>query len=70
MRERNVWIRRFHRLLVRAFAARQTADYDTDFDLGRSEVRELIEEGGNFLEAARNHIEGKSADDERESGGG
>ena len=32
--------RRFHRLLNRTFAARQTADYDTDFDLDRSEVHE------------------------------
>jgi hypothetical protein len=30
--------RRFHRLLNRTFAARQTAHYDTDFDLDRSEV--------------------------------
>lgn len=36
--------RRFHRLLNRTFAACQTADYDTDFDLDRSQVHEFIEE--------------------------
>lgn len=48
---------RFHRLLNRSFQARQSADYDTDFDLSDSDVRELIEEGKAFLDAARDHLE-------------
>jgi uncharacterized protein len=48
--------RRFHRLLDRTFIARQSADYDTDFDLGDSDVREMIREGRAFLDAARNYV--------------
>ena len=48
--------RRFHRLLDRTFVARQSADYDTDFDLGDSDVREMIREGRAFLHAARNSM--------------
>lgn len=54
---------RFHRLLNRSFRARQSADYDTEFDLGDSEVREMIEEGRDFLDAARNHLERKGAEE-------
>lgn len=49
--------RRFHRLLIRTFAARQSADYDTDFDLDRPQVHEFIEEGRNFLDAARDYLD-------------
>ncbi|MBA3471795.1 MAG: hypothetical protein H0T57_00965 [Rubrobacter sp.] len=45
--------RRFHRLLVRAFALRQVADYDAQADPDANEVRHLIEEGRSFLNAAR-----------------
>ncbi len=48
---------RLDRLLNRAFAARQIVDYDTDFDLDRSQVRELIEEGRTFLNAARDYLD-------------
>lgn len=48
--------RRFHRLLDRSFAARQSADYDADFDLAGSDVLEIIREGRVFLDAARNHL--------------
>lgn len=49
--------RRFHRLLNRTFAARQTADYDTDFDLDSSQVHEFIEGGRNFLDSARDYLD-------------
>lgn len=48
--------RRFHRLLDRTFVARQSADYDTDFDLGDPDVREMIREGRSFIDAARNYV--------------
>jgi hypothetical protein len=40
-----------------AFAARQTADYDTDFDLDRSQVHAFIEEGRNFPNTARDYLD-------------
>ncbi len=49
----NLLDRRFHRLLVRAFALRQVADYDAQADPDANEVRHLIEEGRSFLNAAR-----------------
>lgn len=49
--------RRSHRLLNRSFQARQSANYDTDFDLTGTDVRELIEDGGAFLGAARDYLE-------------
>ena len=55
--------RRFHRLLDRTFIARQSADYDTDFDLGDADVREMIREGRAFLDAAREHVSGLPAND-------
>lgn len=55
--------RRFHRLLNRTFAARQTADYDTDFDLDRTEVHEFIEGGKDFLNAARDFLDRKDAEE-------
>jgi len=55
--------RRFHRLLIRSFTARHAADYDTDFDLGHSEVRDLIEEGKDFLEAARDYLDREATED-------
>lgn len=53
--------RRFHQLLNRAFRARQSADYDLDFELDDAEVRGMIAEGETFLEAARNYLEHKNA---------
>ena len=56
----NGWIglnRDFHKLLNRAFRARQSADYDLDFDLDDVEVRELIAEGEAFLDAATSYLE-------------
>jgi uncharacterized protein (UPF0332 family) len=49
----NLLDRRFHRLLVRAFALRQVADFDAQADPDADEVRRLIEEGKSFLDAAR-----------------
>ncbi len=57
--------RGFHRLLDRSFAARQSADYDADFDLAGSDVREMILEGRVFLDAARNYLERKGAEEGR-----
>lgn len=48
--------RRFHRLLIRAFALRQVADYDAQADPDVGEVRHLIEEGNSFLNAAREYL--------------
>ncbi len=47
----------FHRLLNRSFRARQSADYDTDFDLSVADVRALVEEGRQFLDAAREYLD-------------
>jgi len=54
--------RRFHRLLDRSFAARLTADYDTDFNLGREDVSQMIEEGRAFLDAAQSYLESRRGD--------
>ena len=58
--------RRFHRLLNRAFRARQSADYDLHFDLGGAEVRELISEGRVFLKTAKDYLERENAQDAAE----
>lgn len=54
--------RRFHRLLDRAFSARQTADYDSEPDVDAEEAQELIEEGRAFLNAARAYLDGEDTD--------
>jgi uncharacterized protein (UPF0332 family) len=54
---------RFHQLLNRTYRARQSADYDMDFDLDDAEVREMIGEGRVFLGAARDYLERKDAED-------
>lgn len=48
--------RRFHRLLDDAFSLRQLADYAVEANVDAGEVRGLISEGRNFLDAARNHL--------------
>lgn len=48
--------RRFHRLLRRAFALRQSADYSTEPAPDSGTVRELIEEGRVFLGEARGYV--------------
>jgi uncharacterized protein (UPF0332 family) len=55
--------RHFHQLLNRAFRARQSADYDLEFDLDDAEVRKIIAEGETFLEAATSHLVRKTAED-------
>jgi uncharacterized protein (UPF0332 family) len=57
---------RFHRLLNRSFRARQSADYDTDFDLDDAEVRDMIGEGKTLLGTARRYLELKHAEDNAE----
>lgn len=52
---------RFHRLLGSTFAARLSADYDVDFDLPPDEVRAMISEGREFLQAARDYLESTSS---------
>ncbi len=52
----NLLDRRFHRLLIRAFALRQVADYDAQADPDADEVRHLIEEVKSFLDAAREYL--------------
>lgn len=50
--------RRFGRLLDRAFALRQLADYGSAPDAPAPDVvRELIDQGRAFLEAAREHAD-------------
>ena len=56
---------RFHRLLNRSFRARQSADYDTDFDLDDAEVREMIGVMARGR-AARRYLELKHAEDDAE----
>ena len=56
---------RYHRLLHRAYRARQVADYDTDFDLSDSDVRELLEEDRGFLAAAQDYLGRSSPPDDR-----
>lgn len=55
--------RRFHRLLQRTFAARHSADYDTNVDLDAAEVSMWLEEGEIFLNAAREYLEGQDPED-------
>jgi uncharacterized protein (UPF0332 family) len=47
---------RFHRLMRRAFALRQTADYSTEPPPDADTVRELIEGGEDFLRDARAYL--------------
>jgi uncharacterized protein (UPF0332 family) len=47
----NLLDRRFHRLLVRAFALRQVANYDAQADPDAGKVRHMIEEGRSLLDA-------------------
>ena len=54
--------RQFHRLLNRSFRARQTADYDLDFDVNDADVRKMIVEGEAFLGAARDYLEHKNTE--------
>ena len=49
--------RRYGRLLARAFALRQLADYGTDPDsVEAGAVEELLAEGRSFLEAVRGYV--------------
>lgn len=49
--------RRYGRLLARAFALRQLADYGADpDDVEPGAVEELLAEGESFLEAARGYV--------------
>ncbi|MDQ3304058.1 MAG: HEPN domain-containing protein [Actinomycetota bacterium] len=60
--------RRFHRLLQRTFAARHSADYDTNVDLDTAEVSLWLEEGKIFLDAAREYLKGQDPEDTAEQG--
>lgn len=55
---------RFHRLLVLTFAARHSADYDTNVDLDNAEVSGWLEEGRAFLDAARDYLDVKGAEED------
>lgn len=48
--------RRFHRLLIRAFRVRQTADYHVEPDIEPELADELIREGQDFLKAAHRYV--------------
>jgi uncharacterized protein (UPF0332 family) len=61
--------RRFHRLLNRSFRARQSADYDMDFDLDDAEVHEMIEEGKEFPAVATYYLGRKGAGGDRTGDG-
>ncbi len=50
--------RRYHRFLGRAFDLRQLADYSAEVDVDPAVVSELIEVGEEFLEAAKDYLEG------------
>lgn len=49
--------RRFHTLLLKAFAARQDADYNVNLTPDAKDVAALILEGREFLAVARAHLE-------------
>jgi uncharacterized protein (UPF0332 family) len=53
----------FHQLLNRAFSLRQLADYTTDPALDPSVIRELIQEGQTFLEAAQGYLDREDTKD-------
>lgn len=67
--------RRFHRLLDQAFELRQLGDYATELGVvDPEEVRQVIAEGREFLEAAKGYLAveedrptGEPRDDERSS---
>ncbi|HYO14081.1 MAG TPA: HEPN domain-containing protein [Thermoanaerobaculia bacterium] len=48
---------RFHRLLDTAFELRQIADYQIEVVIDSDHVRELLQEGRQFLEAASKYLE-------------
>ena len=55
---------RFHGLLVLTFAARHSADYDTNVDLDNAEVSGWLEKGRAFLDAARDYFDVRGADED------
>lgn len=55
---------RYHQAMIRAFSLRQAGDYDAELELDAGEVRELIEEGSNFLNAARDYLDREDTDQE------
>lgn len=55
---------RYHRALIRTFSLRQLADYDAEPDLDAGEVRELIEEGRAFLDAAKGYLDREDREDQ------
>ncbi|MDP8901016.1 MAG: hypothetical protein M3N33_07720 [Actinomycetota bacterium] len=46
------------------FAARHSADYDTNVDLDNAEVGGWLEEGRAFLNAARDYLDVKGAEED------
>ena len=52
-----VFDRRFHQLLLRAFKVRQIADYQSEVDIQPGVVEELIGVGREFLAAASRYLE-------------
>jgi uncharacterized protein (UPF0332 family) len=48
---------RFHRLLDTAFELRQIADYQIEVVIDSDHVKELLQEGGRFLEAAARYLD-------------
>ena len=59
--------RRYGRLLARAFALRQLADYGADpDDVEAGAVEELLAEGRSFLEAARGYVVRRREEDAEE----
>lgn len=56
--------RRFHKLLDDLFSLRQLADYAVEADVDAEEVRALISDGREFLDAARDHLFGNAKDED------
>ncbi len=52
--------RRFHRRLLAAFNKRIAADYGVDVEVNAREVEELLAQAGEFLQAAREFLEGNA----------
>lgn len=47
----------YHQAMIQIFSLRQAGDYEAAPNLDKGEVRELIEEGRNFLDAARDYLD-------------
>lgn len=55
---------RYHQAMIRIFSLRQEGDYEAVPDLNATEVHELIGEGNDFLNAARDYLDREGTEGE------